>query len=303
MNGKIVKAVSGYYYVKTEAGNIYECRARGALKNENITPLVGDNAVFNVTDADARTGIVNEIGPRTKVLTRPSVANVDQAVVVFAVRDPNPNLSILDRFIALMKKQDIPTVIVFNKCDLAKGDDIKNLKKTYKDSGCRVIFTTLSGDRKKNVMQLRFALKGKISVLTGPSGSGKSTLINLLAGVKDENDQPAQVGAISSRIGRGRQTTRHNELFTLGSGSGYSLIDTPGFSSLMVSPEDYTRDTLQQAFPEFAPYSAKCPFSDCKHVKERDCAVRSAVEDGKISSSRYNSYKAILSELKSQEKY
>lgn len=303
MKGRIVKALSGFYYVRTEVGNVYECRAKGAFKNENITPLVGDNVVFNVLDANERTGIVNEIGPRKKVLNRPAVSNVDQAVVLFAVRNPNPNLSILDRFLALMKKQEIPTIIVFNKCDQAKGDDIKDLKKTYQDAGCKVIFTTLGGEKKKNVLQLKMALKNKVSVLTGPSGSGKSTLINVLAGIKDDSDQPAAVGAISAKIGRGKQTTRHNELFELGGGGSYKVIDTPGFSSLMVSPEDFTKENLQDAFPEFAPYKGKCPFSDCKHVKERDCAVKSAVESGKISVSRYNSYKAILSEIKSQEKY
>jgi len=299
MEGKIVKALSGFYYVKTETGNVYECRAKGSFKNDNITPLVGDNCVFQVTDAKEKTGIVGEIKPRKNALIRPAVANVDQAMVVFAVKAPNPNLSILDRFLALMKKQNIPTIIVFNKKDLAKGDDVKNLKKTYKDSGCKVVFVAAGGDKPSGMMPLKMMLKGKITVMAGPSGVGKSTLINVIADKKNVDDgQVTSVGAISTKVGRGKQTTRHNELFDLG--RNYHIIDTPGFTSLLVNEDDYTRDDLQDAFPEFAPYRDKCPFKDCKHIKERDCAVRDAVEKGKISVSRYNSYKAIFSEIKTK---
>ena len=299
MEGKIVKALSGFYYVKTPTGNVYECRAKGAFKNENITPLVGDNCVFQVTDAQAKVGVVNEIKDRKNALVRPAVANVDQAMVVFAVRTPNPNLSILDRFLALMKKQNIPTIIVFNKKDLAKGDDIKDLKKTYKDSGCKVFFISAGGEKAEGITRLKMQLRGKITVMAGPSGVGKSSLINVVSGKKDtEEGQVATVGAISSKVGRGKQTTRHNELFDFG--SSYHIIDTPGFTSLLVNEDDYTRENLQDAFPEFDPYKDKCPFKDCKHIKERDCAVRDAVESGKISVSRYNSYKAIFGEIKTK---
>ncbi len=299
MEGKIVKALSGFYYVKTESGVIYECRAKGAFKNQDITPLVGDNVVFNVTDVEARTGIVNEIGYRKNQLIRPAVSNVDQAMVVFAVRTPNPNLSILDRFLVLMQKQNIPTIIVFNKMDLAKGDDIKNLRKTYKDAGCRVMFISAGGEKKKGLARLKLILRNKVTVMAGPSGVGKSTLINALAGGSGNDDaQVAQVGSLSSKVGRGKQTTRHNELFDIG--NAFHIMDTPGFTSLLVNENDFTREDLQDAFPEFTPYKSKCPFKDCKHIKERDCAVRTAAEEGKISISRYNSYKAIFGEIKTK---
>ena len=289
--------LSGFYYVKTESGVIYECRAKGTFKNQDITPLVGDNVVFQVTDADERTGFVTEIAYRKNQLIRPAVANVDQAMVVFAVRSPNPNLSILDRFLVLMQKQNIPVIIVFNKKDLAKADDIKNLKDTYKNSGCRLVFISAGGDKPKGLMQLKMMLRNKITVMAGPSGVGKSTLINAIAGLK-EGEDIATVGSLSAKAGRGKQTTRHNELFDIG--NSFHIIDTPGFTSLLVNEDDYTREELQEAFPEFLPYKSKCPFKDCKHIKERDCAVREAAEAGKISISRYNSYKAIFQEIKTR---
>lgn len=297
MNGKIIKALSGFYYVRTDKKKIYECKAKGGFRNEDITPLVGDNVRFDVVDEDHAIGNIVEIMPRKNALVRPAVANVDQAMVVFAVRDPYPNLSILDRFLVLMKKQGIETIIVFNKKDLAKVDDIKNLKAAYKKSGCKVYFISAGGE-KPSMMSLKMHLKGKITVMAGPSGVGKSTILNALA--KAGNEEVAQVGAISSKAGRGKHTTRHNEIYTVNS---YQIVDTPGFTSLLVSGEDVTKEELKDFFPEFDPYAGKCPFKDCAHIKERDCAVRKAVEDGQISQSRYNSYKAIYEEIRSQKKY
>ena len=297
MKGKIVKALSGFYYVKADdkSSRIFECRAKGSFRNENVTPLVGDNVKFDVISDMQGTGNVTDIFPRKNSLIRPAVANVDQAMVVFAVRDPYPNLSILDRFLVLMQKQNIETIIVFNKKDLAKVDDIKNLKAAYKRSGCKLYFISAGTDRPSMGM-LKMQLKGKTTVMAGPSGVGKSSILNVLAG--PSGDSVAQVGAISSKAGRGRHTTRHNEIYAIG--KSYNIVDTPGFTSLLVTQEDVLRSELKQYFPEFSPYEEKCPFRDCAHIKERDCAVRKAVDEGKIPQSRYNSYKSIYEELKNR---
>ena len=219
-------------------------------------------------------------------------------MVVFAVRTPNPNLSILDRFLVLMQKQNIETIIVFNKKDLAKGDDIKKLKKLYKDAGCKVFFIAAGSD-KPGLFLLKQKLKNKITVMAGPSGVGKSTLLNTLAyGVSEEQ---AAVGSISSKIGRGKHTTRHNEIFDLG--KGIRIVDTPGFTSLLVDESMCSCEELATAFPEFAPYKGQCKFADCSHIKTKDCAIEKAVLDEKIPLSRYNSYKAIYEELKAKKKY
>ena len=298
MNGIITKALAGFYYVQNPKGVVYECHAKGAFRNENITPLVGDNVQIEVISEQDKTGSIVEIMPRKNFLVRPAVANVDQAMVVFSLHQPNPNLSILDRFLVLMKKQGIETIIVFNKKDLEKLDDVKTLRQTYKNSGCKVFFISAGTDT-KHLLPLKAKLRGRLTVMAGPSGVGKSTILNALA--KSGQEEISKVGAISEKAGRGRHTTRHNEIFT--AGRAYKIVDTPGFTSLLVNADDVSKEELKNMFPEFAPYEDKCPFKDCSHIKERDCAVRKAADDGKIPLSRYNSYKSIYSELKSQNKY
>lgn len=292
MEGKIVKAVSGFYYVRTKKKTIYECKAKGAFRNENITPLVGDDVEIDILDETYKYGLVTEIKPRKNELVRPAVANVDQALVVFAAKSPNPNYSLLDRFIAQMRSQNIPVLVCFNKRDLVKSYEIKAIKKIYKDSGCKVFFTAANSQTMKYLIPLKLRLRGKTTVLAGPSGVGKSTLINSVSKVLNEK---AATGDISDKTGRGKHTTRHTELFVLS--EGINIIDTPGFSALLEN--NFKKEEIKSLYPEFAPYEGKCQFRDCMHIKERDCAVKKAVEDGKISQSRYNSYKSMASDAKS----
>lgn len=302
MNGKIIKILSGFYYVRTDGYVVVECSAKGSFRNENITPLVGDNVIFDVIDGYNRTGVITEILPRKNALERPAVANVDQAMVVFAVKSPNPNLSILDRFLVQMEKQNIETIIVFNKKDLAKGYEISELKKIYKNSGHKVYFIKANHKNAAAVFShmifLKYKLRNKITVMAGPSGVGKSTLLNVLA---NGSEEIAPIGGLSAKSGRGKHTTRHNEIYWVK--KHMQIVDTPGFTSLLVKDDDYTKENLQDAFHEFDPYKGQCKFSNCSHIKERDCAIEKAVAEGKIPQSRYNSYKAIYGEIKSQKKY
>lgn len=292
MTGKIVKALSGFYYVKADGGAVYECKAKGAFRNEKITPLVGDNVTFDVISEFNKSGNVTGISPRKNELIRPAVANVDQAMVIFSIREPHPNLSILDRFLVLMRKQGLETIIVFNKKDLAKGDDIKNLKKTYKNAGCKLYFVAAGSDR-PGTFFLKWKLRNKTTVMAGPSGAGKSTLVNTLA--YGGNSEQAAVGEISKKIGRGKHTTRHTEIFNIG--KSIKIVDTPGFTSLLVDDTILSGAELADTFPEFNEYKGQCRFSDCSHIKTKECAVEKAVNDGKIPLSRYNSYKSIYESL------
>lgn len=299
MKGTIVKILSGFYYVRNYNWTLYECSAKGSFRNDDITPLVGDEVEFDIISTFNRTGVINEILPRKNSLVRPAVANVDQAMVVFALDNPRPNFSILDRFLVLMQKQNIETIIVFNKKDLARLDDVKNIKKMYKNSGCKLYFVQAGSDT-PHLFWLKMKLRGKVTVMAGPSGVGKSTMLNVFAGVK--NDEMAQVGEISRKIGRGKHTTRHNEIYSFKKNSIH-IIDTPGFTSLLVNEDDFSKEELQNAFPEFNEYKGQCKFSNCNHIKTRDCAIEKAVMEGKIPQSRYNSYKSIYGEIKSQAKY
>ncbi len=304
--GKIIKGIAGFYYVHTSGTDIYECRAKGIFRNENVKPLVGDDVHIEVISEEEMTGNVIEILPRKNELPRPNVANVDQALVIFALAAPKPNVNLLDRMLVQMEQQDIPAVICMNKTDLAEPRDIEKFREIYRPSGYPIFFfSAKTGD---GTEQVREQLTGKTSVVAGPSGGGKSTLINLLA-----PHAQMETGELSKKIQRGKNTTRHAELITLDDSS--FIVDTPGFSSLSIEgnasdgkyakggPYTVDTDSLKEYFPEFVQLEDQCRFRGCSHLTEPGCAVRAAVDDGRISMSRYTSYRQIYQELKENRPY
>ena len=291
MQGNIVKGIAGFYYVHVVGFGIYECRARGIFRKENKKPLVGDNVEIEILDDKDMEGNLVKILPRKNELIRPAVANVDQALVVFAAAKPDPHFNLLDRFLVMMEAKGIRTVLCFNKEDIAGESRITELKEIYENCGCRVIFT--SALKKQNIEEVKDVLQGSTTVVAGPSGVGKSSLINLLqSGVKMET------GEISRKIERGRHTTRHSELITLNEDS--YIMDTPGFSSLYVN--DFEKEELKYYFPEFTPYNDQCRFHGCDHVHEPGCAVKEAVDQGKIHEIRYRDYLELYQEQQEKEK-
>lgn len=292
MIGKIIKGIAGFYYVYVEDFGIYECKAKGIFRNQKIKPLVGDNVLIDVIDEEKREGNINEILERKNELIRPSVANVNQAVIIFAVTDPTPNLNLLDRFLILMMKQEVNVVICFNKDDIVSDDEIIRLQDIYKNCGYHVIFT--SAKTKEGLETLQELLDNKTTVVAGPSGVGKSSIINLI-----QPKANMETGQISEKIRRGKHTTRHSELFYVKTNT--YIMDTPGFSSLYINEVD--KDELKDYFAEFHEYEETCRFIGCLHLSEPDCGVKKALEEGKISRIRYENYKILYEELKKVKKY
>ncbi|MDO5402269.1 MAG: ribosome small subunit-dependent GTPase A [Eubacteriales bacterium] len=293
MQGKIIKGIAGFYYVHVETCGVYECKAKGIFRNRKVKPLVGDNVLIDVISKEECTGNIIEILPRKNELVRPAAANIDQAMVVFAITQPDINFNLLDRFILMMDYQKVPTIICFNKIDLAGHEEIERLKSIYEKCGCQVLFISIYDE--KGIEQVMDILNDRTTVLAGPSGVGKSSLTNLIL---PKEEDVMETGGVS-RIGRGRHTTRHSEIFHV-SGKTY-ICDTPGFTSLMIP--DMEKENLRFYFSEFEPYEGKCRFNGCMHVNEPDCAVKEAVSSGGISGRRYQSYTEIYKELKEQKKY
>jgi len=290
MEGRIIKAIAGFYYVHN-GEEVYECKARGVFRNKGIKPLVGDIAEVEILDDENKKGNLVEIKDRKSFLVRPSVANPDQALIVFAGAKPAPNLNLLDKFLTMMEVKGISVAIAISKSDITDGMNLKGLETIY-SKYYKVV--AISVKEEKGLDVLKVLLKGKFTVLAGPSGVGKSTLTNYL--VPDAN---METGEISRKIERGKQTTRHAELFYIGEG-GY-ICDTPGFGSLELF--DVDKKELKDYFPEFAEYSRACKFNGCIHIGERDCGVKNALEKGEISESRYKNYKLIYEELANKREY
>ena len=292
VKGKIVRGIGGFYYVDTEPGGIYACRARGIFRKDGKKPLVGDDVEISIVHEKDREGSLDRILPRRSALIRPAVANVDQALVIFAAAMPEPNLNLLDRFLISMRQQQIPVVICFNKTDLVSEARVRELTQAYTQSGCLVF--GMSVLKKTGLEQIKTLLQGKTTVVAGPSGVGKSSLTNYL-----KPDAAMEVGELSTRISRGRQTTRHTQLERIAPRTYF--LDTPGFSSLYVSGIDETQ--LRDFYPEFTSRAGRCFYQDCMHLSEPDCAVRQALENGEIASVRYENYRQIYEELKNRRKY
>ena len=225
MTGKIIKGIAGFYYVHDGKSRLYECKAKGVFRNKKIKPLVGDDVEFSVLDEEELTGNIDRILPRKNALVRPAAANVDQAMVVFSITHPAPNLNLLDRFLVMMERQQVPVVICFNKVDLCGGDLMEQYGRIYRQAGYEVEF--ISTIDKRGLDRIRERLQGKTTVLAGPSGVGKSSLTNEL-----HPDAAMETGDISHKIERGKHTTRHSQLFHIGEDT--FMMDTPGFSSMYV---------------------------------------------------------------------
>ena len=292
MQGKIIKGIAGFYYVHTENGNVYECKAKGVFRKDKQKPLVGDNVELDILDEENKLGNIASILPRKNDLIRPAVANVDQALIIFAVTKPEPNFNLLDRFLILMEQKELPCIICFNKQDLFSEEEKAELSKIYKKAGHAVLFVSALYEQGMN--EVRALLEGKTTTVAGPSGVGKSSIINCL--------QPSvqmETGEISEKIERGKHTTRHSEIIPVNETT--YLVDTPGFSSLLLF--DMEKEDLAQYYFEFAEYEPECKFIGCSHTHEPVCGVKNALEEEKISQVRYRNYCLLYEELMGKKKY
>ena len=273
--GRIVRSLSGFYDVQTAAG-LVTCRARGILRKVGHSPLTGDLVEITV---ERGKGMVEKILPRKNQFVRPAVANIDALVVFAANVNPVTEPYLIDRVAAIAGDQSVQVVLCINKCDL---DPAVDLVRIYEHAGFTVICT--SAETGEGVDLLRQTISGKLVAFTGNSGVGKSSILNRLS-----PELNLATGEVSEKLGRGRHTTRHVELYQLGEDT--YVADTPGFSSFDTDQMDVIlKENLQYAFPDFGPYIGKCRFDDCSHRKEPDCAVRAAFENGQIEKSRYDSY-------------
>lgn len=283
VEGIIIKGIGGFYYVEAD-GEIYECKARGVFRKSGIKPLAGDRVRISINDNAENT--IDEISERSSVLVRPPVANVDRLFIVSSVCEPKPVLLIIDRMTALAVNQGIEPVVVFTKNDLESADEYIEI---YRKAGIKAF--SVSCVNGEGVEDVKEALKGHISAFCGNSGVGKSSLLNAI-----DPELGLKTGEISDKLGRGRHTTRHSELFKV---EGGYVADTPGFSSFETDEtEPILKDDLPYAFKEFEKYIGQCKFTSCLHTKDKGCRIIQAVEEGDIPTSRHESYCFMMEQAK-----
>ncbi|MGN0401553.1 MAG: ribosome small subunit-dependent GTPase A [Acetatifactor sp.] len=299
MQGKIIRGIAGFYYVHTEyrvhgewKQAVYECKAKGVFRKDHRKPLVGDDVEMDVLDEEKKLGNIRQLLPSRNRLIRPAVANVDQALVIFSIVKPKPNFNLLDRFLIMMGQQGIPCVICFNKQDLDEAGDGEQYAGVYADCGYPTLI--VSAKQGFGIEELKRLLSGKTTTVAGPSGVGKSSIVNCL-----QNEIVMETGQISTKIERGKHTTRHTEL--LAAGEDTYILDTPGFSSLELF--ELEKEQLAGYFPEFSAYECYCRFTGCSHIAEPVCGVRDAVSAGKISRMRYDNYCTLYEELKNKKRF
>lgn len=291
IEGIITKGVGGNYYVDI-GSKIIECRARGLFRLKNIKPLVGDKVLIRITEEDEDMGYIEEIKERTSEIKRPPVANAQQLIIIFSVKNPEPSFILLDKLLIAAKSNNLNPVICINKSDLANEEEKENILNIFKNTGYKIIFTSKYDE--DSLQNLKDILKDRLNVFSGPSGVGKSSLMNAI-----EPGFYLETGEISDKLKRGRHTTRHAEIFKLGFG-GYA-VDTPGFSSFEL--EGIDEYSLKSYYPEIVKYDDGCKFLDCLHYKEPGCVIKEAVNSDLISRVRYNNYIKLLEQIKESKPY
>ena len=291
LKGFILKGVAGKYTVRTKKGD-FTCEITGKIKYDTNRPMVGDFVLIEIVNEDEQWGMINEILPRKTELHRPKVSNVSQAVIVFALKNPDPHLNLLDRIITFSEYTGLKTVICFNKADIVSDDFIEDYREIYEKIGYQVIVTSVKDEKGKE--ELIEVLKNEITVFAGPSGAGKSSLLNMI-----QPNLKLRTGEISRKIKRGKHTTRHTELISLNEGGW--VVDTPGFANLDVSFIDENR--LGEYFKEIDDCRHQCKFNNCMHLNEPKCAVKEKLNKGEMARSRYDSYTLILNEIRENRRF
>lgn len=290
MEGLVIKGIGGFYYVDT-GSDIIEAKGRGIFKKDGITLAVGDRVGLEIIDDAEKKGIINSIYPRKNQFIRPPIVNVDTFVVVFAASKPKPNLVLVDKFLVMAQMHGVEAIICINKSDLVSPEVLAEYRAIYENIYPVITVSARTGE---GMEELKYSISAKTAALAGPSGVGKSTILNYL--IPHAN---METGSISEKTKRGKHTTRHVEIFKADGGG--RIFDTPGFTSFEIMEAE--EDDLMHFYPDIERYSGKCYFDNCRHLKEPQCAVREALNEGKIHRLRYESYAANMEEIRNRRRY